>query len=372
MTRRATLTVIVCGFLLQAGAVAGEDGTDHGRPLPVPHRLQPALDAALQAYEPDPALTLRGHLAGSAPSILPDLVRRWAAGFREYYPDAEITIDPPFEAPQGVMSVRLAEFLEGKLEFAFLSRIMTQSDESLFRRAHGYDPIVIPVSGGSYDHFGFVDTVAVVVNRSNPVDELTLAQLDALFSSTRHRGGSRISRWGELGLSGVWARRPIHVLGVPGSIAGESARAAFIRERILDVGDRQGAWRADEGSAAVDGLTMEAAVSKDPCAIGFTGLGHLRAGLKVLGLSENGAPAVYPTYENVADWAYPLTREIYIVLSRPEKPSHAALLGEFLKYILSRNGQQAVLAQGVYLPLRQAQVNRSLQILHDAKFGNES
>lgn len=348
------------------------DWSVRGRPLPASQRPPASLDEALLAYQPAPSITLQGEISGSAPTILPDLAKRWVSGFRQYHPDARITIDPPFEAPQGSKSAQLSAFLDGKLEFAFLTRIMTQSDKTAFRRAHGTDPIVIPVSGGSFNHFGFVDAVAVVVHQSNPIEQLTLEQLDAVYSSTRRRGGSPITKWGELGLSGAWATRPIHVLGIPPSIAEESARAAFVRERILDVGGTKGAWRVPDGSDAPPNQSIEAAVSNDPCAIGFTGLGHLRAGLKALGLAENGTPAVFPTYESVADWEYPLAREIYMVLSRPREASRGEFLGEFLKYILSRDGQGTVAAQGVFLPLRQAQVNESLKFLRAANLGHDN
>jgi phosphate transport system substrate-binding protein len=350
---------------LQANA---SDWSEHGRPLPAPHRPRPRLDPMLQEYVPDRDDIQGGLLSGSAPQILPGLAREWAAGFRKFHPTARVRIDPPFEAPQGSMSRQLTAFLQGKLDFAFLSRIMTQADETTFQRAHGYDPIVIPVSGGSFDHYGFVDTVVVIVNPANPVEALTLQQLDAMFSSSRHRGGPATIRWGDVGLGGEWASRPIHVLGIPTSIAVESARAAFVRERILDFKGRRGEWRDPGRPEAPPYRTIEAGVSEDPCAIGFTGLGHIQAGLKVLGLGQDGA-FVYPTYERVSSWEYPLTRQVYIVLSRPQHSSQAALLGEFVKYILSRNGQEAVLDQGVYLPLRQAQTMESLQILRAAHLG---
>jgi phosphate transport system substrate-binding protein len=358
---------------LQAIATPGtqvnlSDWSENGRPLPEPHGPRPALDPALKDYVPDPDNTHTGMLSGSAPPILPGLAREWAAGFRIFHPTARIRIDPPFEAPQGSMSRQLSAFLQGRLEFAFLSRIMTRADETAFRRAHGYDPIVIPVSGGSFDHYGFVDTVVVIVNPANPVEALTLQQLDAMFSRTRYRGGAAATRWGDVGLGGAWASHPIHVLGMPPSTAEESARAAFVRERILDFRGRQGAWRDPERSEVPSYRTIEAGVSKDPCAIGFTGLGHVQAGLKVLGLGQNGA-VVFPTRESVSNWEYPLTRQIYIVLSRPQRSSQATLLGEFVKYILSRNGQEAVLDQGVFLPLRQAQATESLQILRAANLG---
>jgi phosphate transport system substrate-binding protein len=348
--------------------VNSSDWAEYGRPLPAPHRPRPVLDSALKDYVMDPDDTQGGTLSGSVPPILPGLAREWAAGFRKFQPTARIRIDPPFEAPQGSMSRQLSAFLQGKLEFAFLSRIMTRADEATFRRAHGYEPIVIPVSGGSFDHYGFVDTVVVIVNPANPVEALTLQQLDAMFSNTRYRGGAATTRWGDVGLGGVWASRPIHVLGVPTSIAEESARAAFVRERILDFRGRQGAWRDPERSAVPQYRTIEAGVSEDPCAIGFTGLGHVQASLKVLGLGRNGA-VVYPTRESVSNWEYPLTRQIYMVLSRPQQSSQATLLGEFVKYILSRDGQQAVLDQGVFLPLREAQAMESLQILRAAHLG---
>src|SRR6266513_683074 len=122
--------------------------------------------------------------------------------------------------------------------------------------AHGFDPLQIPVSAGSFRHFGFVDAVVVVVNESNPLRGLTLAQLDAIFSGSRHRGHERsVATWDELGVR-EWAGKPVHVVGNGAWKGEESARATFFRERVMDSEGKRGDWRddgrmADAGDAIV-------------------------------------------------------------------------------------------------------------------------
>ncbi|MFC5520638.1 PstS family phosphate ABC transporter substrate-binding protein [Polaromonas jejuensis] len=334
-----------------------------GRLLPEPEVLQPRLDPDLPAYQPCSAQPLRGSIEGSVPAILPKLVHRWAAAFQARQPDVRISAPPPYLAPQGSLSPPMQKFLDGGSDFAFVSRDMAASDIAAFRRAHGVAPQAIPVAGGAWRHFGFVDAVAVVVNDANPLRGVTLAQLDAVFSSSRLRGHGPVRTWGDLGVT-EWADKPVHVVGAASwKGAQASARAIVVHERVLSLGSRQGQWRDDVMANGTE-ADVPGQVAADPYAIGFTGMGHLVAGIKTVPLAqEAGGPPVDASYENVALARYPLSRVAHIVLARVAGRPLEPALREFVRFILSREGQQIVLDQGVMLPLRAVQVEAARRLL---------
>ncbi|HJP69814.1 MAG TPA: substrate-binding domain-containing protein, partial [Sphingomicrobium sp.] len=188
-----------------------------------------------------PALSLRpAALEGSAPTILSGLVRQWVTEFDRSRPAIQVDVPPPYDPPQGALSPRLAAFLAGRLDFAFLSRKMSDSDVATFREAHGYEPLVIPVAGGSWNGFGLIDPVVVLVNSSNPVRGLSFAQLDGLFSKSLRRGHATVRTWDQLGVNSL-AHQPIHIVGGTSWEGEDSARGSVFRERVL----LGGTWRDD-------------------------------------------------------------------------------------------------------------------------------
>jgi phosphate transport system substrate-binding protein len=332
---------------------AKEAARQLGRPLPAPEVLQPALDPALPAYVPTPGRTLSGSLKGAASDVLPALAREWIRRFRVYYPNVELSIEPPYAGSLGAI-----ELVKESLDFVFVSRELKPEDISGFRNKFGYDPLSVPIAGGSYRHYGFLDSMAVIVSKNNPLEKLTFQQLDAIYSSTRHRGGAPITRWGQLGLKGPWANKPIHAYGIKPWNGFEE----FMRQRVLSVDGLRGEWATTVRFDAVV-FPVAARVSADPSAIGYTGLAYLDAGVKVIPLAVNSEdPYIPPSYENVALARYPLSRLIYFNTNRVPTQPLRPVLAEFLKYILSREGQQVVLDQGLYLPLRsqQAAASRAL------------
>ncbi len=351
----AALAALVCA------AADPPEWKIEGRPLPQREFLQPALDTGLPAYR---ATHATGSLEGSAPPIMAQLARRWIAAFREREPNVGVDVPPPYEEPRGAGSERLRLFLDGKIDFAFLSRDLTASDTAAFRRAHGFEPQQIPVAGGSFRHFGFVDAVAVVVHRDNPVKGLTLAQLDSILSKTRHRGGARTAMtWGDVGCA-EWADKPIRVVGHGAWAGEESARATFIRRRVMDAGGQRGEWR-DFGAADGGDAVVAQAVARDRYAIGFTAMGHLEPGIRTVAIAPAAdAPFFAAEYESVARADYPLSRELYLVVARKPGERLPAALESFARFLLSREGQREVLEQGVFLPLRERQASESRRSLN--------
>lgn len=329
-----------------------EFGKTQGRKLPPAEILQPILDSALSDYRSG-STPLAGDYKAASSDVLPGLVKQWIAEFRKMYPNVNIDLQPPYAGSLGAK-----ELIKGDLDVVFVSRELKPDDISEFKAKFGYDPLSVPISGGSYRHFGFLDAVALIVNKANPIERLSFDQLDGVLSSTHFRSGKAYSVWGDLGLTGEWADKPIHIYGVKPWNGFEE----FIRQRVLSTPGHRGEWR--------DGISFEKVVfplathvAQDPYGIGYTGVAYIDSGVKVLPLAKDGAEAIPPTYENVASARYPLSRLIFAnVNAGPGKPLPPAL-AEFLKFIVSKQGQQIVLNQAIYLPLRAWQANRSLELL---------
>lgn len=322
-----------------------EAGKRQGRTLPRPELLQPTVDAALPAYVPGKT-RLTGSFSGGSSDVLVDLVGRWFERFRQYHPKVELSIRQPFAGSLGTK-----ELIKDAADFVFVSRELKPEDLSEFDARFGYAPTSIPISGGSYRHYGFLDAMGFFVHPDNPIGQLSYEQIDAIFSNTRHRGGAPITTWGQLGLTGEWADKPIHVHAIKPWNGFEE----FIRQRILDHGGKRGEWREDLHYEKLV-FPLATQVASDRYALGYSGLAYIDAPVRMLSLvQETGGEAVSPSYENVATARYPLGRLVYFNVNKaPGKPLPPAL-EEFLRFVLSREGQAVVREQGVFLPLREFQ-----------------
>ena len=329
-------------------------GIEQGRAEPRPELLQPALDDALPVYQPVEPASISGRYKAAASDILPRLVIAWTSAFQTIYPDVEIVLSPPYAGSLGAL-----ELIAGNVDFVFVSRELKPTDISRFEAKYGYPPLSIPIVAGSYRHFGFLDALAVLVHKSNPLKEISLEQLDAIFSTTRHRGGSAIETWGDLGLGGSWSDRPVRRYGIEPWNGFEE----FFRQRVLNAQGKRGEWRGDVRFDKVV-FPVAARVAEDPHAIGYTGIAYLDAPVRVLPirLGEEG-PAVAPSYENVATARYPLSRLIYVNLNRPPGEKLPDAVSELLRFILSRQGQDIVRRHGIFLPLRAHRAAESLKQL---------
>jgi phosphate transport system substrate-binding protein len=328
-------------------------GLQQGRPLPPPELLQPTLDPALPAYVPVRA-RLHAHFKGAASDVMADLVRRWVAAFNKYQPGVKIDVPPPYAGSLGAQ-----ELAKEQLDFAFVSRELRPADVTEFQARFGYPPLSVPISGGSYRAFGALDTVAFIVNRDNPIDQLSFAQLDAILSTTGYRGAGPIRTWGQLGLGGDWADKPIHVYAIKPWNGFEE----FVRQRVLSTPGKRGEWRTDLSFADVV-FPIAKSVANDRYALGYTGMAFLDAPVKAIALQASpDRPAVPVTYEAVAGADYPLSRLTYFNVSKKPGQKLDPAIDEFLRFILSRQGQAIVREQGTYMPLRASQIAQSLALL---------
>lgn len=331
-------------------------GQEVGRTLPTPELLQPTLDTGLVPYSPTPGLTIDRHFKAGSSDVLPSLVEAWVAGFRRHFPGFSLELARPLAG-----SIGARELIAGRLDLVFVSRELKPTDISDFRASYGHDPFSVPVSGGSYRHFGFLDALAFMVHPDNPIERLSLQQLDAILSTTRHRGGAAIRTWGDLGLSGEWADRPINVYG----IRPWNGIEEFVRQRVMSVDGRRGEWREDMHFDPTF-FPIARRVSADPSGLGYTGMSVVDSAVKVVQVgTEDGSAYVAPTYEAVASAEYPLSRLIYLNTDRPPGQPLDPGLHEFLRFILSADGQAVVARHAIFLPLRASQVDSSLAQLRN-------
>lgn len=326
-----------------------------GRKEPEPEVLQPRLEDSIPLYQPRRDIVLSGHIHGAISDTTPRLVHSWIAEFENMYPDVRIDVPAPYSGTPGTIGIT-----NGTLDFALITREMEPKRLTEFIAKKGYPPLSIPISGGSYRQFGFLDAGTFIVNSANPLKGLTFQQLDRIFSSTHLRGGTAARKWGDVGVTGPWANKPIHVY----AITPWDGIEEFMRQRVLNFGGKRGEWTKD-GSFDEDGIGLADKVSADPYGITYEGIGLVNPGTnRMVPVAENaGDPFVEPSYENVVTTKYPLAREIFINFNKvPGKPLDPVLV-EFVKYILSRQAQQKIIDHGLYIPLRQHQIDASLQML---------
>lgn len=287
-------------------------------------------------------------LKGSAPIIASGLASAWVQEFVSRNPGYPVSLLTPVGPPVGALDPALESFLDGNSEFAFLTREIAERDLATFRRRHsGRDPIVIPVAGGAWNRYGYVDAVAIIVNAANPVRRLSFRQLDAIFSVTRWRGSPAASDWAALGVK-AWRGKSVHLVGGGAWTPVESARALTIRRRVLSLPGRPGAWRVanDTGS---DGDMVDR-VAADPLAIGFTGMGHLKAGVRAIPISKSDrGAAIGATAETIRAATYPLARTVDLLVA-PEMRCKSTLR-RFAQFILSDDGEAMIERGSPFLSL---------------------
>lgn len=212
------------------------------------------------------------------------------------------------------------------------SRELSETEVNEFVAQHGYGPTVVPVA---------VDAVALYVHKDNLLPGLTLDQVDAMFSTTRNRGyTSPVTQWGQLGLSDEWEKAPIQLYGRDH----KSGTRAFFQEHVLAGGEFLAGLRKNPGAASV---ILD--LSRDAFGIGYSGLGLQASMVRVVPLAEElGMPYVTPSLATVTDQTYPLRRVLYLYLDQsPQSPLPAAVQ-EFLAFLMSHEGREAVVKAGFF------------------------
>lgn len=280
-----------------------------------------------------------GNLNSVGSDTLNNMMTFWAEGFRKKYPNVNIQIEGKGS------STAPPALIEGTSQLGPMSRKMKNKEIQKFEAKFGYKPTTIGVA---------LDSLAVFINKDNPINGLSLQQIDALFSKTHKGGLEDIAIWGQLGLKGEWANKPVSLYGRNSA----SGTYGYFKKHALFKGDYKDTVKEQPGSASV-----VLGVTEDKGGIGYSGIGYKTSGVKAIALAKKDGDTQYePNYENVLKGKYPLGRLLYInVAKEPNKPL-PTLVKEFLKYVLSKDGQEIVIKDG-YLPLTAAVAKKQLALL---------
>ena len=309
---------LICAFLISAQAMA-----------------QAPVDEGLPTYEKTSGVS--GNLSSVGSDTLANLMTLWAEEFKRQYPNVNVQIQA---AGSSTAPPALAESTSN---LGPMSRLMKDKEIEAFEKKFGYKPTAVAVA---------IDALAVFVHKDNPIAGLTIAEVDAIFSSTRTCGGpADINTWGQLGLEGAWQNREMQIYG-RNSVSGTYG---YFKDNALCKGDFKNTVNEQPGSASV-----VQSVSSSLNGIGYSGIGYTTSSVRAVPIARaSGEDYVPATAEHAIQGAYPLARFLYVYVNKePGKPLPPLTL-EFLKLVLARQGQQVVVKDG-YIPLPASIAEREL------------
>jgi phosphate transport system substrate-binding protein len=295
------------------------------------------VDPAVKPYQSVSGIS--GNLNSIGSDTLNNLMTFWAEAFRKLYPNVNIQIEGKGSAtaPPALTA--------GTAQLAPMSRAMKPEEEDAFEKKHGCKPTRYTVA---------LDCLAVYVHRDNPIQSLSLVQLDGIFSKTRASGADDLLTWGQVGLTGDWKPLPFSVYGRNSA----SGTYAFFKEHVLLKGDYRDIVKEQPGSAAVVN-----GVANDRAGIGYSGIGYKTSEVRVVPLSKTAEDkAAEPTFPNALAGKYPLGRALYIYVNQKPGQPPDPVVREFLKFVLSNEGQQVVIKDG-YGPLPPKVIEKQLQAI---------
>jgi phosphate transport system substrate-binding protein len=290
------------------------------------------LSAELADYEK--ASGISGNLSSVGSDTLANLMTLWTEEFKHIYPNVNIQVQAAGS------STAPPALTEGTSNLGPMSREMKGGEIEAFEKKYGYKPTAIRVA---------IDALAVYTHADNPLDKLTIAQVDAIFSSTRKCGGEKdITTWGQLGIKGELENQAIQLYG-RNSVSGTYG---FFKESALCKGDYKNTVNEQPGSASV-----VQSVSTSLNSIGYSGIGYKTSGVKTIPLAKKeGVEFVPPDEEHAINGTYPLARFLYIYVNKAPNKALPPLEREFLKMVLSKTGQNIVVKDGyIALPAKVAE-----------------
>lgn len=334
-----TLNAMTCvaAFAL-LGLASGRVHADEGETFPA-YRSELQVDGTIRMW---------GH-GSLEKDYIGGLVKSWEAGFRQFHPKVrfETTLRGDLTAIGGLYT--------GAADMALMERAPTAIELDAYQPIFKRDPFEISIATGSLDVADHAAALVIFVNRDNPLRRLTLTQLDAVFDADHRRGPNSVRTWGELGLSGEWARHPINAY-IP---AIESDTSQYFEKAVMGGSQK---WSANlhefrdirkPGSDAIgSGQQIADALAKDRYGIAIATLPLKNPRVRPLALAQHDGGVYYePTRESVAQRRYPLTRTVSIFINRTEGQSIEPNLKEYLHYLLSGSGQLAITRDGGYFAL---------------------
>lgn len=298
-------------------------------------QAEDTVDVNLSEYKPVSGVA--GNLSSVGSDTLANLMTFWAEEYKRQYPNVNIQIQAAGS------STAPPALTEGTSNLGPMSRKMKDNELEAFEKKFGYKPTAIRVA---------IDALAVYVHKDNPLKSLSMEQVDAIFSATRKCGASEdLTTWGQLGLTGSWAARPMQLYG-RNSVSGTYG---YFKEHALCKGDFKNNVNEQPGSASV-----VQSVTSSINGIGYSGIGYKTSGVKAVPLAKKAGEApIEATKENALEDTYPLSRYLYIYVNKhPNKPV-PPLEAEFIRLVLSKIGQQVVVKDG-YIPVSSKVVEKEL------------
>jgi phosphate transport system substrate-binding protein len=306
--------------------------------LPVRAAAAVSVDPSLPDYVPHQQVS--GTVVGySGMDTVEQMMAAWNEAFRKFQPHARFTV---------IQKDGLAP--EDRIALGPHTMEVFDTTSLAYENAYGYEPFRIRICAAAYILKSHVSAIGVYVNRSNPLTSISLRKLDAVFSAERRRGyPANISTWGQLGLSGSWADKPIHIYG----FYWRDDVTDYFRKLVMLDAPFKSSYEVPGGDMARNTPKVAAAImsalAQDPDGISFGNASYMTDQVKPLALSVDGVESQF-TLSDIASGRYPLQRYLYIYVNRqPGKPLDP-LMKEFLRFVLSRQGQSLV-SKDQYLPL---------------------
>lgn len=310
------------------------------------------LVAGLAPYQPEQRVSGVIRLWGHGNAKLPwmrHLVALWEEGFRKFQPDVS------FDYQMHGTSSGIPALFTGIGDVAILGEEILPEAAAAFEKVKHYPPLGIEIATGSLDVRNFDYAQQFFVQRDNPLTQVTLAQLDGIFGAEHRRGARNLRTWGELGLTGEWADEPIALYGW----AIDDSFGAFLQQFLLGGSHR---WNCalheyvhqaqPDGSIYDHGQQILDALAQDRRGIAVSNIRYAGPEVKQLALARGPeGPFVHASKRTLIDQSYPLARTIPAVIDRAPGAPIDPKVKEFLRYLLSREGQEAINRDGRYLPL---------------------
>jgi phosphate transport system substrate-binding protein len=294
----------------------------------------------------EPTVQVSGTIRSWGSVQMGELMRLWEHGFHQYHPAVR------FEDKLSGTVSGMGGLYSGVIDLSLMGREIWPTEAMAYEQVTGRAPDGVQVAIGSFDVPTKADALAVFVHRKNPLRALNLDQLRSVFGCD-DVGSKCVQSWRTLGLSGEWANKPIHLYGYKL----DNAAAIFFRNVVL----KDSEWRCgiktfanqvgSKGRRIDSGQLIVDALKRDPGGIAISNPYYAGAEVRALAVSVDGGSQIYPTKGEVASGRYPLARAVYIFFNREKDQTISPRIREFLRYILSREGQQEVVREGAYLPL---------------------
>ena len=332
----------------------------------------------LPSYKPEQRVSGTIRMWGSNYFTDSPLAEYWEKEFQRYQPDVK------FDFHLRTSEHAISSLIYGKSDLSPMGRQIMWDEQLAFQREFGYLPLGIVAVTGSYDVSGWNPPVGIYVNKANPLSKLSLSQIDGIFGAPRSgawrdltwdpslaRGPEKnIRTWGQLGLTGSWADKPIHAYGYnlqfhfPQEIESRAFGGVSTKwnENLIEYDNQL----LPNGRFKLAGEQMLEDLAKDPYGIVYCAGGNawLTPQVKALALGTKDAGPFYDlTLENVRNRTYPMYADVFFFMNRDPKKPVDPKLKEFMRYILSREGQTQVMRDGKYLPLTAAVVREQLKKL---------